>query len=106
MSGNTRWPLAVSLGLLMSLIASTLPAGAAGGGVPLPTVAQSAPRAADPAFAGALPESYPWVRLAETLTPAVVNVRTDERGAPDAHAAGARAVPAVLPAAAGGRRGA
>ncbi len=76
MSGNKRWPLAVSLGLLVCLIASTLPAGAAGGGVALPTVAQSAPRAADPAFTGALPESYPWVRLAETLTPAVVNVRT------------------------------
>ena len=75
MSGNKQWPLAVSLGLLVSLIASTLPAGAAGG-VPLTTVAQSAPRAADPAFAGALPESYPWVRLAEALTPAVVNVRT------------------------------
>jgi serine protease Do len=39
-------------------------------------VAQAAPRAADPAFAGALPESYPWVKLAEKLTPAVVNVRT------------------------------
>ena len=76
MSGNKRWPLVVSLGLLVSLIGSTLPAGAAGGGAALPTVAQSAPRAADPAFAGALPESYPWVRLAEELTPAVVNVRT------------------------------
>ena len=76
MSGNKRWPLAVSLGLLVSLIVYTLPAGAAGGGVPLTTVAQTAPRAADPAFTGALPESYPWVRLAETLTPAVVNVRT------------------------------
>ena len=45
-------------------------------GLPSSTVAQAAPRAADPAFAGALPESYPWVRLAEKLTPAVVNVRT------------------------------
>jgi serine protease Do len=43
---------------------------------PVPVVAQAAPRVADPAFAGALPESYPWIRLAETLTPAVVNVRT------------------------------
>jgi serine protease Do len=33
------------------------------------------PRAATPAAAMALPESYPWVRLAEALTPAVVNVR-------------------------------
>ena len=32
--------------------------------------------AAAPAIPGALPESYPWMRLAETLTPAVVNVRT------------------------------
>ncbi len=31
--------------------------------------------AAAPAIPGALPESYPWIRLAETLTPAVVNVR-------------------------------
>jgi len=70
----TRWPAAVSLGLLMSLSASALPA-SAGSVVLLPVVAQAAPRATDPAFAGALPESYPWVRLAEALTPAVVNVR-------------------------------
>jgi serine protease Do len=74
MIGTTRWPVAVSLGLLLSLIASTLPA-SAGSGTPLPVIAQAAPRATDPAFAGALPESYPWVRLAEALTPAVVNVR-------------------------------
>jgi serine protease Do len=66
----------VSVGLLVFLVISSLPVGAAGGGATQPTVAQSAPRAADPAFAGALPESYPWVRLAERLTPAVVNVRT------------------------------
>ena len=29
-----------------------------------------------PAIPGPLPESYPWMRLAEALTPAVVNVRT------------------------------
>ncbi len=43
-----------------------------------PDPAGSAPaaRPVPPAeFAGALPESYPWVRLAEALTPAVVNVR-------------------------------
>src|SRR5256712_3735925 len=39
-----------------------------------PTAAPPAP-AAPEAF-GALPESYPWVRLAEALMPAVVNVRT------------------------------
>jgi serine protease Do len=76
MSGNTRWPLAFSLGLLVFLSTSVLPAGAAGGAAVPPTVAQSVPRAADPAFTGALPESYPWVQLADTLTPAVVNVRT------------------------------
>ena len=80
MSGTNRWPVAVSLGLLLTLTMSNLPAGATGT-PPAPTaptavVAQAAPRAADPAFAGALPESYPWVRLAEMLTPAVVNVRT------------------------------
>jgi serine protease Do len=71
MSGNMRWPAAVSFGLLVSLIISSLPAGAA-----MPTVAQAVPRAADADFTGALPEAYPWVRLAEKLTPAVVNVRT------------------------------
>jgi serine protease Do len=64
----------MSLGLLALLSVFSMPAGAAGRGAAV--VAQSAPRATDPAFAGALPESYPWVRLAERLTPAVVNVRT------------------------------
>jgi serine protease Do len=74
MSGNMRWPAGVALGFLLALTSSSTAAGAAGG--VLSTVAQATPRATDPAFAGALPESYPWVRLAETLTPAVVNVRT------------------------------
>ena len=76
MRGSMRWSAAASLGLLAVLIAPSLPARAAGSGASMPTVAQSAPRPADPALAGALPESYPWVRLAEKLTPAVVNVRT------------------------------
>jgi serine protease Do len=76
MSGNARWPRVLSLGLLTLLIASAGPAGAAGGGAAPSTVAQSAPRAADPVLTGALPESYPWMRLAEKLMPAVVNVRT------------------------------
>src|SRR5262245_46451310 len=41
----------------------------------VPFVSAQTP-AAPPAIPGALPESYPWMRLAETLTPAVVNVRT------------------------------
>jgi serine protease Do len=76
MSGTKRWLAAVSLGLVVCLILSAPPAGAAGSRGTKPAVAQSAPRAADPALTGALPESYPWVRLAETLMPAVVNVRT------------------------------
>ncbi len=76
MTRNLRWPAALGLGLLVSLVVSALPAGAAGAAVAPAQVAQAAPRAADPAFTGALPESYPWVRLAEQLTPAVVNVRT------------------------------
>ena len=70
-------PLGVSLGLLAIVIGrpGRRPARPAPER-PRPRCAQSAPRAADPAFAGALPESYPWVRLAEKLTPAVVNVRT------------------------------
>jgi serine protease Do len=43
--------------------------------VPPSAVPAAAPQAAPPAAAFVLPESYPWVRLAETLTPAVVNVR-------------------------------
>ena len=39
---------------------------------PIPAIAATAP--AD-AAGSVLPESYPWVRLAETATPAVVNVR-------------------------------
>jgi serine protease Do len=76
MNGTKRWLEAVSLGLVVGLILSAPPAGAAGARAAKPAVAQSAPRAADPALTGALPESYPWVRLAETLMPAVVNVRT------------------------------
>ncbi len=70
-------PVGVTLGLLAIVAA---PAGATSPGGPVPATAvvaqQSAPRPADPVFTGALPESYPWVRLAEKLTPAVVNVRT------------------------------
>ncbi|HEY7601027.1 MAG TPA: DegQ family serine endoprotease [Methylomirabilota bacterium] len=73
-------PVGVTLGLLAIVTTAAHPAGAAspGGSVPAAAVVaqQAAPRAADPAFTGALPESYPWVRLAEKLTPAVVNVRT------------------------------
>src|SRR5262245_58916925 len=76
MNRMPRWPVAVSLGLVMFLAISDPPAGAAGGGPTKASPAQAAPRAADPAFAGALPDAYPWVRLAEQLTPAVVNVRT------------------------------
>src|SRR4249919_4129595 len=76
MNPTTRRLGAIILGLLLLAIAGSLPAAAASGGAGLPVVAQSAPRATEPAFAGALPESYPWVRLAEALTPAVVNVRT------------------------------
>jgi serine protease Do len=42
--------------------------------VTTPRTADAAPAA--PAIPGALPEAYPWMRLAEELTPAVVNVRT------------------------------
>jgi serine protease Do len=64
-----------SLGLLAVLAAVPFLAGA--GSTPPRAVAQAtAPRPAEPPPGGALPESYPWVRLAEKLTPAVVNVRT------------------------------
>ncbi|MBI4011964.1 MAG: DegQ family serine endoprotease [Candidatus Rokubacteria bacterium] len=41
-----------------------------------PAATAPRPDATAPAIPGALPESYPWMRLAEALTPAVVNVRT------------------------------
>jgi serine protease Do len=64
--------------LLAVLVAWPVPGAVAAG--PALLLAQAAPRAADPAVPGALPESYPWVRLAEKLTPAVVNVRTSGEG--------------------------
>jgi serine protease Do len=77
MTGYTRWPAALSLGLTLFLTSAALPAGASGTRPAPGVVAQATtPRAAAPEFAGGLPESYPWVRLAEALTPAVVNVRT------------------------------
>src|SRR5262245_2374051 len=77
MTGYTRWPAALSLGLTLLLLSTAVPTGATGAGPAPAAVAQATtPRAASPEFAGALPESYPWVRLAEKLTPAVVNVRT------------------------------
>ncbi len=76
MNGDMRWPAGACLGLLLSLTIASPPAGAAAGGAASSTVAQAGPRPVDPAFAGALPESYPWMRLAEKLMPAVVNVRT------------------------------
>jgi serine protease Do len=72
------WPAGVALGLV-AVLAATVPflAGAGSASAPAGPVAQAAgPRAADSSLGGALPESYPWVRLAEKLTPAVVNVRT------------------------------
>jgi serine protease Do len=56
--------LVLSAGVLMTRVLAAAPA------APDPTAGTA------PAIPGALPESYPWMRLAETLTPAVVNVRT------------------------------
>jgi serine protease Do len=55
---------------VLLVVLLTLPLGA------LTSVAQLAPARPAPAIPGPLPESYPWMRLAESLTPAVVNVRT------------------------------
>jgi serine protease Do len=80
MRGTSRWPVAASFGLLtiltMFILSDAATGSVASSTAPASVVAQATPRAADPAFAGALPESYPWVRLADKLTPAVVNVRT------------------------------
>jgi serine protease Do len=57
--------LVLSAGILMSRVAATPAA-------PAP----DATATTAPAIPGALPESYPWMRLAESLTPGVVNVRT------------------------------
>jgi serine protease Do len=78
-SPKPSWPAVVSFGLLVLVAVPAAPAGAPAPGESASVsavVAQAAPRAAEPAWSGALPESYPWVRLAEKLTPAVVNVRT------------------------------
>jgi serine protease Do len=73
MSGTRRSSWQAGLGVFAILVA--LPVAAPAADRAAPRVAQAAPATA-PEFAGALPESYPWVRLAEKLTPAVVNVRT------------------------------
>jgi serine protease Do len=68
-----RRPVRLGLALAMPLLIAMFPVPAVPAGRPV--VAQAAaPAASVPA--AALPESYPWVRLAEKLTPAVVNVRT------------------------------
>jgi len=73
---SDRWPARARAGLLAALLTWPFAAHSAPIRAPGP-VAQAVPRApVEPQFAGALPESYPWVRLAEALTPAVVNVRT------------------------------
>ncbi len=56
--------LVLSAGVLMTRVLAATPA------------APDSSATTAPAIPGALPESYPWMRLAETLTPAVVNVRT------------------------------
>jgi serine protease Do len=63
---------------LVSLLAlALLPIGPlAGWAATAAPVTSAAPATAAPTVPGPLPESYPWIRLAETLTPAVVNVRT------------------------------
>src|SRR5262245_36502728 len=66
-SGRARAIGALLAVLLASLL--TIPSASAQSPTPSPTIP------------GALPESYPWMRLAETLTPAVVNVRTTGEGA-------------------------
>jgi serine protease Do len=59
--------------LAVLLVAAGAPAARAQStAAPRPDAATSAA----PGIPGALPESYPWMRLAEALTPAVVNVRT------------------------------
>jgi serine protease Do len=67
----SSWSVRVSVLALAALL--TLSVGA----WPATSQAPSAARTPVPAeLSGPLPESYPWMRLAEALTPAVVNVRT------------------------------
>jgi serine protease Do len=63
------------LGRALLLLAVALPVGLAVAQVTQTPPAPSAAPAPPPPLSGALPESYPWVRLAEALTPAVVHVR-------------------------------
>ena len=61
----------------LTRVSLTLLLGALPGLTPTPVTAQAPASPAVPTDPhGALPESYPWVRLAEQLMPAVVNVRT------------------------------
>ena len=69
------WQARAAYALLAALLVWSVGAAAAQA-----QTAVAAPRSdsatSAPAIPGPLPESYPWMRLAEALTPAVVNVRT------------------------------
>ncbi len=69
------WQARAAYALLAALLVWSVGAAAAQA---QPAVAAPRPDSATsaPAIPGPLPESYPWMRLAEALTPAVVNVRT------------------------------
>jgi serine protease Do len=70
------WRAQAGSGLLVALLLLPLFATASLAQSTAAAPSLAAPAQPAPAIPGALPESYPWMRLAEALTPAVVNVRT------------------------------
>jgi len=70
------WRAQAGIGLLAALLVLPLLASASLAQSTAAASSLAAPTHPAPAIPGALPESYPWMRLAEELTPAVVNVRT------------------------------
>jgi serine protease Do len=70
------WRAQAGTGLLAALLVLPLFASASLAQSTAAASSLAAPTHPAPAIPGALPESYPWMRLAEELTPAVVNVRT------------------------------
>ena len=70
------WQARAACALLAALLVWSVGAAAAQAQTAVPAPRSDSATSTAPAIPGPLPESYPWMRLAEALTPAVVNVRT------------------------------
>jgi serine protease Do len=70
------WQARAAYALLAALLVWSVGAAAAQAQTAVAAPRSDSATSPAPAIPGPIPESYPWMRLAEALTPAVVNVRT------------------------------